>query len=199
MKKSFCLILCLLLLVCLCGCGGDDNNTQSGVDLSYYALCGQIPEVEYSLGADPDVIAKELKAKLDKENANHTEDLDDSHGHDENQFYFEVVEGEKNVLLDNGPIRYYYNKANKSNGVSYIVNFDTAYGLSLGTVISEVKNAFPNVEFLEEPVSQHNAFFADYVLDGTVLTATFGETAISFVFQENALFATAIRNNNWSN
>lgn len=199
MKKIFCLLLCIMLMVSFCGCGGDDKKTESGIDLSYYALMGKIPEVEYALGSDPEVITEKLKAKLDEENAKHEDDPNDTHGHDESQFFFEVVEGEKNVLLDNGYIRYYYNKANKDKGVSYIVNFDTAFGLKLGTVLSEVKSAFSDVEFLEEPISEHNAFFADYVLDGTVLTASFGETAISFVFQENALFATAIRNQNWSN
>lgn len=198
MKKIFCLILCMLLMVAFCGCGGDEEKTESGSDLSYYASLGKIPEVEYTLGANPDEITEKLQAKLDEENSNQEDDPYHTHDHDERMFFFEVVEGEKNVMLDNGHIRYYYNKANKANGISYIVDFDTAYGLELGTLIPELKEAFPDVEFKEEPVTDETAFFADYVVDGVVLTATFDETVISFVFQENALFATAIRNQNWS-
>lgn len=199
MKKLFCLILCIVLCASFCACGKEKKKNESGVDLAYYAALGQIPEAEYTLGADPDEVVKNLKARLDEENANHKEDPNDAHGHEEDQFYFEVVKGNKNVLLDNGYINYYYNKANKANGISYIVNYDTAYGLKLGTVISEVKASFPDIEFTEEPIGEANAFFADYVLDGTVLTASFNETTVSFVFQENGLFATAIFNSNWSN
>ncbi len=200
MKKLSCLFLCLILIFSLSACSKESNKEdESGVDLSYYALLGKMPEVEYALGENPDVITKELNARLKEENDNHKEDPNHAHEHDEDEFYFEVVQGEKNVLLDNGHICYYYNKANKNKGISYIVNYDTAYGLSLGKVISEVKDEFSSVEFKEEPISSNNAFFADYIVDGTVLTATFGENVVLFVFQENALFATAIYNSNWSN
>lgn len=198
MKKLFCLILCLVLSVSFCACGkGEDKDNESEIDLSYYALLGQIPEVEYSLGADPDVIIEKLNAKLKEENANHKEDPNHEHEHSESEFYFEVTEGENSVLLDNGHIRYYYNKANKEDGISYIVNYDTAYGLPLGTLVSEVKETFPNIEFMEEPVAEHNAFFATNIMNGVVLTTAFDSVAISFVFQDNALFATFIRNSNW--
>ncbi|MBQ4119596.1 MAG: hypothetical protein IJD45_04320 [Clostridia bacterium] len=199
MKKLFCIILCLVLCFSLSACGEKDKDKSSNAaDLEYYARIGRIPEVDYVLGTDVDKITAELNKRLEEENKKHQEDPNHTHDHDEDEFFFEVFEGEKNVLLDNGYISYYYTKANKDKGVSYIVNYDTAYGFPLGTVISEIKAAYPDFEFIEQPLDANNAFFADYIMDGTVLSTPFDGNVISFVFQNNELFATAIFNDNWS-
>lgn len=197
MKKVICLIMCLCLCLSFTACGKSEKQDNDTIDLAYYAKLGQIPEAKYTLGADPDVVMDELDGIEAQEQAEHKEDPTHSHGHEEAEFYFEMVESEKNVLLDNGNICYYYSKANKDKGISYIVNYDTAYGFPLGTVILEVKKALEGVDFIEEPLSAENAFFADYVLDGTVLKAEFENSTVVFVFQENELFATAIYNDNW--
>jgi hypothetical protein len=64
-------------------------------------------------------------------------------------------------------------------------------------VIIEVKEALSGLNFTEEPLTEENAFFASYVLDGTVLKAEFQDATVLFVFQENELSATAIYNENW--
>jgi hypothetical protein len=197
MKKAICLILSLVCAFTLVGCGKDNDTKNDKIDLAYYAKLGQMPEAKYTLGANPDQVIDELDGINEQEEAEHQADPNDTHGHDEEEFYLEVVEGEKNVLIDNGNICYYYTKANKDKGVSLIVSYGDAFGFSLGTVILELKNSLPSVEFTEEELSDENAFFASYVLDGTVLKAEFENSTILFVFQENELFATAIYNENW--
>lgn len=197
MKKVICLIVCFCCVLTLAACGNNGKNDKVGVDLAYYAKLGQMPEAKFTLGANPDEVINELDGIMDQENAEHVEDPNHAHDHDQEEFYFERVEGEKNVLLDNGNLCYYYSKANKDKGISYIVSYDAAFGFQLGTVILEVKDAIGDIEYTEEPLTEENAFFASYVIDGTVLKAEFENSTIVFVFQENELFATAIYNDNW--
>lgn len=199
MKKIICLLLSLGLIFTLFGCSDDNKENKNTIDLEYYAKLGEMPEAKYSLGDKPEKIIEELSAEVTEYEKNHQEDIGHNHDHDEQQPYFEVTEGKNNVLLDNGSLCYYYNKANKDKGISYIVNYDKAFGFELGTVSLEVKESLNKINFTEEVLSQENAFFADYVLNGTVLKAEFEKSTVIFVFQENELFATAIYNNNWSN
>ncbi len=200
MKKLFCIFLSFSIILSLSACSGDkkDKDAKKAADLKYYASIGRMPEAEYSLGTEVDKVKEELSKRLEQEYKEQEADPNDTHGHDENEFFFEIFEGENNVLLDNGHIRYYYCKAKKDKGIGYIVNYDTAFGFKLGTVISEIKSAYPDIEFYERPLSSDNAFFADYVIDGTVLSTKFDGATISFVFQENELFATAIFYEDWS-
>ncbi len=205
MKKICCIILSLVLIFSLSACSKEEEKkkeVKNAVDLEYYAKLGKIPEVEYTLGTDVDKAEKELSKAFEEELENHQADPYDAHDHDETVFYFEKIEGEKNVLLDNGHILYYYNKANKDKGISYIVNTDVAFGFKRGTIISEIKTACPKIKFTEEAINTENAFFAVDVQDGqdngTVLSAEYKGTVISFFFKDNALFATSIHNGNWS-
>lgn len=197
MKKIICFLMCLCLCLSFTACGKDKDKKENSVDLEYYAKLGQMPEAKYTLGADPDTVMDELDGIANQEQAEHKEDPTHSHGHDEAEFYFEMVEGEKNVMLDNGNVCYYYTKEKKSEGISCIVSYDTAFGFPLGTVILEVKDALAGTKLIEEELTEENAFFASFALDGTVLKAEFEEATILFVFQENELFATAIYNDNW--
>ncbi len=199
MKKIISAFLVLVLLFSFTACSKNGSKKENTVDLKYYASLGQMPEAKYTLGEDPDIVIDGLNKLKEQTEAEHEEDPNHNHGHDEQEFFFEIVQGEKNVLLDNGNICYYFNKENKDKGISYIVNYDTAFGFPLGTVILEVKNALADTEFTEEAITEENAFFASYVLDGTVLKAEFPNATIVFVFQENELFATAIYNSNWKN
>ena len=197
MKKIICLIMCFCIALTFSACGKESPEKKDSIDLAYYAKLGQMPEAKFTLGSDPQTVIDDLSAINEQIAAEHEEDPNDDHGHDEAEFYFEVVEGDKNVLLDNGNINYYYSKDNKDKGISYIVNYDTAFGFSLGTVILEVKEALASVEFTEETLTEENAFFASYVSNGTLLKAEFPNSTVIFVFQENELFATAIYNDNW--
>ena len=194
MKKIISLILCLLLIFVFVGCGNKDKKSESDVDLEYYAKLGIIPEVEFTLGEDIEKVTDKLSAPLEDEDEHSSDD-----SHDQEEYRFEIVEGQNNVLLDNGTVGYYYNKANKNKGVSYIVNYDTSFGFEKGTVSVEIKDALKDYEFEEADVSEDNAFFATYISNGTVLETKIDDVVIMFVFQENELYATVMYDaNNWS-
>lgn len=196
MKKFLSLLICVCVLFTLCACSKKENKKEDIADLKYYADLGQIPEADYSLGENPDTVVSEL---TERKNSETLQDSLTSEDYNNWEFTFEVFEGENNVLLDNGAICYYYNKANKDNGISYIVDYDTAFGLETGTLILDVKDAFASIEFTEETLTEENAFFAFTSYNGTILKAEFEKSTIIFVFQENELYATAIYNDNWNN
>lgn len=182
MKKLISLFLCIIFVFTLTACKDKDvENTSSNVDIEYYVNLGSMPEVEYSLGTDPEIIKEELSKKSESS---------------EEDFVYDVIEGEKNVLIDNGTFCYYYKKKDAKSGINYIVNYDTAFEVEIGSVILDVKNTFSNVEFTEEPLNEENAFFVFGAQEGTVLKAEFDENTVLFVFVENALSATAIYKNN---
>lgn len=178
MKKILCILLSLLLLLSFVSCGDKEKQSGSEIDLEYYVKLGQIPESEYQIGSDPE----EIKAKL-KEIADNPE-----HDH----AVYDVIEGEKNVLIDGGLYNYYYKKVNESNGISYLISYDTAFGFEIGDVIVEVRDAFEGIEFKEEPLTEENTFFLPGASDGSVLTTEISDYTVSFVFVDNALCATAL-------
>lgn len=199
MKKLCCLVLSLCFMLSLCACKKKTIETiKPTIDLKQYAKLGQIPEAGYSLGADIDKVIEELTVLKAEDDANHQEDPTHNHDHDEEEFRFEVFEGENNVLIDNGIVNYYYHKADKSAGISCIVVYDTAFGFSLGTLISDIKRAASDIEFKEEIWTEESNVPVTNVTDGTILTAKFDESTIVFLFQENELYATVMYNDNWS-
>jgi hypothetical protein len=202
MKKLLCLVLSVCFIFAFSSCGKKDKYENTTLDLAKYAKAGEMPEAKYGLGANPDDVIADLSGIeediLDEEKQEIENGADHDHNHDQEEFYFERVEGENNVMLDNGKICYYYTKANADKGISCIVSYENAYGFALGTLILDVKEALKNVNFTEEPLTEENAFFASYAFDGNVLKAQFDNTTIIFVFQENELFATAIYNEYWN-
>ena len=198
MKKLLSLFLCCAIVLTFASCGEKNNNNTSKIDLEYYAKTGIMPEAEFNLGSDAeDVISKLSKQKEDFDKGQTEETNDD---HSETAFIFEVTEGEKNVLIDNGVINYYYNKDNKQNGISYIVNYDTAFGIEIGTLISEVQNKLSDYDLKSETATENDVFFAPYIMDGSVLKHRIKNVEFMFVFQENELVATAMYDtDNWKN
>ena len=198
MKKLFSLLLCFVIVLSFSACKDKKNTNTLNIDLEYYAKLGKMPEAEFTLGDEVDDVVANLTDKQNSFDAEHKDDEDDSHNHDQAEFIFNVIEGEKNVLIDNGVINYYYNKNNKDNGISYIVNYDTAFGIEIGAIISEVQKYLSGYELKEEELTDENVFFASYIANGTVLKTEIKDVAILFVFQENQLFATAMYDiNNW--
>lgn len=178
MKKFLCILLSLLLLFSFTSCGDKEKQSGSEIDLEYYVKLGQIPESEYQIGSDPEVIKEKLKEYAENPEHDHA--------------VYDVIEGENNVLIDGGLYNYYYKKANKSNGISYLISYDTAFGFEIGDVIIEVKDAFDGIEFKEEPLTEENSFFLPASSEGLVLTTEISNHTVSFVFVDNALCATAL-------
>lgn len=186
-KRILALILCLIIGLSLCACK-DNKDKETGVDIEYYANLGQIPESEFMLGDTGDTI----KDALEKKKAESEKNNED--------YFFNVQEGENNVLITDGTYDYYYKKAAPEKGISYLVSYSDAYKFELGTIISEVKKELKKYDVTEEELTEENAFF--YMGDfskASLLRYKFEKSTVLFVFEENALCATAIYSNqNWS-
>ena len=178
----------MTLALSFSACGKKKEKTaENKVDLEYYAELGQMPECPYKLGADPD----EIKEKLTAE--------DSSAEAAGEEYPFAVTEGEKTVRIDHGDFVYYYEKANKDKGISYIIATSKGYGFGVGTSILEIKNALPELEYTEEDANDDNSFFLMGTMDGTVLKYTFKTRVISFFFSENELTAVTLYDtDNWT-
>ncbi len=196
MKKLFCLVLCFFILLCATACGNSKKKNSNEIDIEYYAKTGKIPESEYALGADAEKIKKELSEEYDK--FLNSEGGNDNHDHDSVEFFYQVNEDDEKVTIDNGTSCYYYLKKHEDKGIAYIVNYGTAFGLEMGTVITEVQKALGDLEFTQEELSEDNAFFATYLNNAAVLKGEFNGIVVLFVFQDNELYATAMYNSkNW--
>jgi len=68
MKKILSLVFSCVLIFTLCSCGEkEDTGKKATVDLEYYAELGQIPECEYTIGADVETLKKKISEQA-KEN-----------------------------------------------------------------------------------------------------------------------------------
>ncbi len=181
MTRFLALLSAFLVLIGLTACGQkNDKDNKYTVDLQYYADLGQIPECEYKLGDS----AEEIKGAFEAAASENEENL------------FNFDEGEETTLIDNGVYNFYYKNKKVADGISYIVSYDTAFGFEIGAISIEVAKAI-NAEYTEEELSPDNAFFVWGVENGKVLKYEFDDTTVLFVFNDNALCATAIYNSNW--
>jgi len=176
MKRIICLILAFALVFTLTACGKKkDEKKENSVDFEYYAKLGQIPECEYTIGADVETLKKELSEQAK-----------------ENDTFYEVQEGKESVLIYDGKHNFYYLKGQEADGISYIVSYDKAFGFEIGEISLTVKEALGEIKYTEEKLSQDNAFFIFGAQDGSVIECEFGKYTLMFVFDNNALCATAL-------
>lgn len=187
-KRIFALFICVVMCLSLCACKKDNDNKNNGIDIEYYANLGQIPESEFMLGDTGETV----KATLEKKQT-------DAEKKGE-EYFFTVNEGENNVLITDGVYDYYYKKAAPQNGIAYLVSYAKAYNFEIGTVISQIKEELKKYKSTEETLTEENAFF--YMGDfskGSLLRFTFEKNTVLFIFEDNALCATAIYSNkNWN-
>lgn len=186
MKRIIALLLCLTFLLTLGGCKNGKKNGGNGVDIEYFANLGQIPENDITLGTTPE----KLKETLDKR-GEEAEKNGEHYGYNE-------VEGENNVLVEEGPYDYYYKKANPQNGVAYIVSYQDAYGFKIGDIIVEVEEHLSDYEVEKLGANDKNAFFyfGDYN-KAQILRIPFKNNTVLFLFEDNSLCATAIYRNDF--
>lgn len=182
MKKIICALMSILLLFSLSACKNDTKKQDNIADLSYFVKLGQIPECEYKIGDSVD----DIKAALE-EAVQTSEDA-----------VYDFIEGEENALIDGGLYSYYYKKAKKNKGISYIISYDTAFGFEIGTFSVEIENAYEDIKFTEEEMNDENSFFLFGKTEGKVLKAEISDYTVSFLFVDNALCATTVYiTNDW--
>lgn len=186
MKRIIAILLCLTFVFSFVGCKSGKKNGGNGVDIEYFANLGQIPENDITLGTTPE----KLKQTLDKR-GEEAEKNGEHYGYNE-------VEGENNVLVEEGPYDYYYKKANPQNGVAYIVSYLDAFGFKIGDIIVEVEKKLGDYEVEKLSANESNAFFyfGDYE-KAQILRITFKKNTVLFLFEDNSLCATAIYRNDF--
>ena len=183
MKRILAFILAISFIFSLSACEKKETSSNTNeIDVEYFADLGSMPGSKYSLGQDIETLKTELE-----EIYNTVEES-----------VYNVVEGEKTVQIDSGTFQYYYVKEKQSDGVSYIVNFDKAYGFAAGTVSVEIKDSLKNFKYTEEKLNDDNAFFVLGNMEGNVVKYKFSKNTVSFIFVNDALYATAIyKTNDW--
>ena len=182
MKKIIAIILTLALCLTFCGCGEkqDKNNLNSGngIDLSAALTSGKIPELAVALGTSE-------------------EDLKTLHNYNpesEGETGFYIIEEEDYTRYLTDVAEYYIGNENKTNGVSAIVCFETAFGLNCNTYEKpeDVKNAFPNVEFTEGDLTEDEKLFGTSAEGATKLSFTHENRKVSFIFLEEQLVSVVL-------
>ena len=182
MKKVLCILLSLCLLISFTACSKkEDTSKKSDLDLEYYAKTGEIPECKYKLGSDVETIKNELSSFAESEEGAET--------------LYDVIEGDETSYVTDGNYQFYYKNDNEDEGISYIVSFSTAYGFETGELILNVKEKLGDIIYIEEAIDDENAFFLFVPIEGSVIKCEFEKNTVMFVFENNALCATAIYNN----
>ena len=182
MKKTLAFLMVFVLLFSFAGCKGKkDKETEERykIDVEYYAKLGQFPECDYSLGTDVETLKKELSQKNEK---------------DPDNVYYDVIEGEKRTAVMTNGFNFYYDPKEANKGINCIAALNGAYGFEQGTVSIEIKKALSSLGFesAERDLLSEEIFFMPNVGECTCLEYEFGNNAVKFVFNENALCAAVI-------
>lgn len=183
MKRTVCLILVAVLAFAVAGCGKKEKTEKrptqkteaSAVDIDKYVKSGTMPETDYSLGDDFEVIKT---AFVDGDETG----------------IAQVIDGEEYTTVVTENINFVYKKDGMDKGVRYIVNFSKAFGFENAidpNTVSEVmksKNHNASLKDLDESLAKlipgsNECECLEYSISGKKLV---------FVFQDNLLTATIL-------
>lgn len=180
MKKIICLLLCISFFFTFSACKEEKDVIKLN-SVEEFATEGKIPECDYALGDDPEIIKSDF-SKLAEDN-------------EENYYFFD--EEIDYSVIDNGVNKFFYKTNEKYKGVSYIVIFDEAYGFSIGTTVENLKKEMTGIQFSEEKLNEENTFFMKTKREGKVLKYKFSNNTVMFIFDGGRLCATAIYTKDW--
>lgn len=185
MKKTVALLLCFALCFLFTACGKKDDGTATAGSavVEKYAANGTMPDCEFSLGDNRQSVLDVLSTL----EGDHT----DSDGGDERPAYTEYEADGYNVL-STAENNYYFSL--EDDTLKVIVAFGDAFGFEHGTVISEVKSAMEKSGFSAsaETAAAEDIFFLYGSVAREKLEYKFSSNTVVFVFEENALCATAL-------
>ena len=164
------------------------------MDVEYYAKLGQIPECEYKLGQNVD----EMLGQLEERQKKAEEELGEgTHHHsaelDKNFHYHSEEVGIIITYGDDGCM-YRYDTADKSKGITHIISSNNAYEFKVSDVSTEIKEALSSYGFdaEERELTEKEASYYGANSNSTALEYNFGENTVLFIFNDNALFSTAL-------
>lgn len=184
MQKLLCVLMSVFIVMSFTACKEEESKDKGpSVDLEYYAKSGSIPECEYSLGANVEELKEALESYAESDEGSES--------------FYDVIEGEDTVCVTNGVYNFYYEKDNEDDGIAYIASFDKAFGFEIGESILVIKDAVSGIKYTEEEINDDNAFFMFVSVEGSVIKCEFEKNTIMFVFENNALCATAIYRNDF--
>ena len=179
MKRIVCILLSLCMIFVISACGNkNDAKSDVGLDIEKNAKLGKIPETEFSIGSDIASVKAALQKVYDDKSVE--------------EAVYNVVEKDDYVKIDGGNFQYYYKKGKDADGVSYIVSFDTSFGITLGTVDIEITEKLNGFKYIQEDLTKQNAFFVLGEPEGIVYKYGLGDNTVAFFFVDDALYATAI-------
>ncbi len=185
MKKLIILILSLCLVLTFTGCKdkgeeqkGEDAPVKDKYSLEQYIKNGTIPEAEFALGTNIDVI---IDARSDDESG---EDA----GHTHTEFYH--IQSER--LIQDSEIMYYYNNNGK---VDAIASTSEAFGFEVGDLTGkyDIIKAFPSYKYVERAVEDNELDFIYGELDNVIaITYTAGNNQLDFYFENDSLLGVSM-------
>lgn len=195
MKKIISILLCLAVCLGLAACdngGGDTSSTGStaaphSVDVIARMTEGKIPEAAVALGTG---------ISDTKDTLNSLEELPEDADPDEGYTYYYEFEDGDVVKLDCEGIFYCYNKSKRSEGISAIVAFDTAYAFD-GTYMMGDVTAAINAKGTSYSPTEDDLFFvlgAPETEKYTAVYYTVGDYRLDFFFYDSFLTATVLQN-----
>ncbi len=193
MKKLLAFLLCFVLMFSFTACKGGSKKSNDEIDIEYYAKLGQIPEMKYKLGFDCEKAATELQTEYDEYLSGGGHDnADHDHDHYTEDIYFERKEENGYIVLDQGNKGFYCKASDGDNKIDALYTFDNAFGIETGSLAYDVKNKMASIEFVESEITDGSLFYADYLTEGTVLSAEFDDVTVQFAFQDSGLVCTAV-------
>ncbi len=181
MKKLLAVLLVFALFVPFTGCGEKEEKKSGGSSaVEKYVESGSMTDCEFKLGDNYTAVLSAVEAA-----APQPESEDD---HPE----FSAYEDDNYKIIETVTYKYYFNPADDK--LVLIAAFGDAYGFNHGSIINEVKDAMAEngYEAEEKTLSEQDAFFLYGIGKRSVLEYVFGNNKVMFIFEENALCATAL-------
>lgn len=186
MKKITALFLSFLIILTFSACGKQEKkekNTHT-VDVEYYAKIGQIPEHKYHLGSSAEDMREDFKAQ-EQENS---EDSNDGHAHE----VYTLIEDDNYDILVYENANYYYKDDGK---ISAVVSLDNSYDFKIGDLAKQITDVLGESEIKDG--DEDAIFFLPMPENYTYLEYKFADNNLIFVFEQNALCATALVKENF--
>ncbi|MBP3706955.1 MAG: hypothetical protein J6J13_06905 [Clostridia bacterium] len=196
MRRIITLLLSLIVALCFVSCSKAEKQKQSkiGIDVEYYAKAGQIPECEYHLGQNVDEMLLQLQQRQE---AAEEELGEGTHHHsaelDKNFYYHNEEMGLIITYGENG-CTYRYDTDEKQKGITHIISSNTAYEFEVSDVSTEIKKAMSSYGFNteERALTENEISYYGAAENATALEYKFSGKTVLFIFNDNALFATAL-------